>query len=625
MSKVLRTVAVVAAAVALVATGVGAVAAPALAATAASVAAAATVVSTAATLGAQITAPKPRPQGSVADVVIAVEPPRPYLIGETFFGGVVRYQAGYGATLKKVPNPYWWEVKVFSGVGPVDALVQEQLDFAPIGSYYTGFYASDTQLGARPESTALVPPYGAAPGWDSTSKLSGCAAIGSNYKFDRDGKVFAGGRGTHGAIWRGEKAYDPRLDSTRAGGSGSHRVNDETTWAYTANPALHAGTYAYGRFQSGKKIFGIGISDLGIDWAAIAAWANDCDTNGWEASGVIFEGGPDSGPELKARNLDDICAAGAGRWLMAGAVLTFDLQRPRLPLGTITDSDVKTAIEIITLQSQRDRFNTVPPQFTDPDANWQRVTAEPIIGSTYVTEDGESKAQVWPLNMVKDATQAGQVAAYALTDSREMGPITVTLKAEWRHYKPGDCLRIESAETGLESDAVIIGRSFDPATLEVTFTFKSETEAKHDFALGKVAVAPPTPIIGMTGQQRDGIAVQTINPRGINRVRNFTPSYPVTPGDGEIVIVAFDATLEDGRTISLPAETWTGLDQLSIYMVIWDLVDEEYILADPPATTFMESNRYVFVVTTTTSDGTTFPTPDPPPDGWYSEPNTVLP
>jgi hypothetical protein len=42
---------------------------------------------------------------------------------------------------------------------------------------------------------------------------------------------------------RGKGArYDPRLDSTVAGGSGSHSANDQTTWAWddngSRNPAL---------------------------------------------------------------------------------------------------------------------------------------------------------------------------------------------------------------------------------------------------------------------------------------------------------------------------------------------------------------------------------------------------
>lgn len=568
MSKTLRTVALIAGSIALIATGVGAVAgakglaiagATISAKTLATVGTIASLTATAATVGAQVTAKRPSARGSITQLIIEAEPPRPYLIGETYFAGVLRHRVGYGATLKKVVNPFLLQVVVYSSVGPVNALVQQQFDFDPIGSYYTGFYSSATQLGARPESDALVPPFGAAPGWTSASKLSGCAAIAQNYKFDRDGKVFASGIPATGAIWQGEMAYDPRLDSTFPGGSGACRLGVESTYVYTRSPPLHAGTYAYGRFEDGKKIIGIGIPADGIDWATVAAWANDCTALDWYVDGVIFEGGPLSGSEIKARNLDDICAAGGGRWLMAGAVLSFDWHRPRVSLETITDKDIISG-EAIALQTFRDRFNTVRPRYTSAAHNYELITADPIVGSTYVTEDGESKVQAWPFNMVTNAPQAGELAAYALVDSREVGPITLLLGEQWRRYKPGDTLRIESAIINLQSDVVILKREIDPATLQVRMTFKTETPAKHDFALGKVAVPPPTPVIGQTASERDEVATAVSIPPGYNTME-IAGSYTVglasifaqanVGGSVEVTIPNHERVYTSGRQVSV--------------------------------------------------------------------------
>ena len=576
-----------------------------------------------ASIGAQLTAPKPVARGSISNVIIEVEPARPYIIGESYFAGILRHQVGYGATLKKVPNPYLLQVKVFSGAGPVEALVEEQFDFGAIGSYYDGFYDSDTQLGARPEASALVPPLDSpATGWGATSKLSGCAAIAANYKFDKDGKVFSSGTPVHGAIWQGEKVYDPRLDSTRAGGSGAQRVDDETTWAYSTNPALHAATYAYGRYEGDIKIFGVGIADEGIDWVAVAAWANDCDANSWEASGVIFEGGEQAGPQQKSRNLDDICAAGGGRWMMAGGVLTFDWHRPRVALATFTDKDLLAeGGEIVALQSQRDRFNIVRPQFTSPSHNWEQVTGDPIENTAYLAEDGERRSQSWPLNLVKDETQAGQLATYAMTDSREIGPVTLTMGIDWRFYRPGDTLRFESEITGLESDLVITRREIDPQALTVAFTFKSETNAKHAYSLGESATPPPTPVIGQTAQERDEIAGYLVDPRGAFRARALSPAFPFTPGDGQIDIAAHTATLEDGRAINLPPQTITGLAVSSFFTLFWDLATDAYVTPTAPGSTELQDSRYVFLTAFKTSDAGTFPADPAPIEGASGDPN----
>jgi hypothetical protein len=342
---------------------------------------------------------------------------------------------------------------------------------------------------------------------------------------------------------------------------------------------------------------------------------------------MIFEGGDQfSGPEVKRRNLDDICAAGGGRWFEQSGRISFDWHRPRVPLATITDADIlDDGGDIITTQSLRDRFNAVLPRFTSPANNWNQVTGEKIVGSTYVTEDGREIVKDWPLNLVRDERQAGELASYAMADSREVGPVTLTLGAEWRFYGPGDCLRIESDEENFVSDLVVMNAGYDSASLKTKFTFKGETPSKHPFALGKVAVPPPTPIVGQTPQERDQIAAGNTNPRGALQVRSFVPGFPFTPGQFTIVAVASSATLEDGRTIALPAETINSLDEFTSYRLFWDLIAEEYVIEEFPAQDLMEDRGKAFLGTFFTSDGTTFPTPDAPPDGWGGPDPTLSP
>ena len=56
---------------------------------------------------------------------------------------------------------------------------------------------------------------------------------------------------------------------------------------------------------------------------------------------------------------------------------------------------------------------------------------------------------------------------------------------------------------GLDTDAIITKRRFDPARMVATLTLIGETSAKHAYALGLTGTPPPTPAVGMTGQQRD--------------------------------------------------------------------------------------------------------------------------
>lgn len=540
MSKALRTIGMIAAAAALIATGVGAVAgavaakattvatavtATKVAAAAAVVAKAATVVAIGASVGAQITAPKPVARGSPATLVIDVEPPRPYIVGQVMTGGVLRYDNAYGGTVNRVPNPYRWQVRVLSGVGPVQGIVGEYFDFQPLGGFYTGYFATTQQLGQRPESAALVPPYGAAPGWTSASKLSGCAAVGLNFLFDRDGERFASGLPVYTALVDGEKVYDPRQDSTYPGGSGPCRLGVESTYVYNRNPACHAATYAFGRFEGTKRLFGLGLSGEAIDWPAVVDWANDCDTNGWTANLILLEGGTGANlSEQRVRNLDDLCAAGGARWFQAGAELSFDWHRPRVSLATLTDDDILEAGGgTDAVQTVRDRMNGVRPQYVSPEHNWQQITAAEIVGTTYRTEDGgKALTQVYPLNGVTNGTQAGQLASYAMADSRELGSMDVAAKAEWRFYRPGDCITIDSTLIAYAGQAVINQRGLDPESLAVSLSLKSETPGKHAFALGRTATPPPTPVLAQKPQERDLLASAAMRPRAVDAAEGST-------------------------------------------------------------------------------------------------------
>lgn len=525
MSKTLAKVALIASAVALVATGVGAAAgaglfaaagtatATGITATAASVAAVATAVSAAASIGAALTAKPPPARGSITRTIIQSDAPQPYAMGRTYSGGFVRHQIGYGATLKKVPNPYLGIVTVYSGSGPIEEIESLQVDYQAVGftggaagGYFSTFLYADQQIGETPEATALAPFFAGMPGWDSTSKLSGYAAVLWNLKFDKEAKRFASGIPVLGTIVKGVKVYDPRLDSTYPGGSGAHRIDDETTWTYSTNPALHALVYAYGRRQGTPTplpTFGIGLSVEALDMAAFVAWANVCDDNEWAISGIIYE------PSDKWQNLKDIYQAGGASPAFSGGKLTVVYQAPRVSLDTITIDDVVGAVRIPATRSYGDRINTLVPKYRSEDHNWQYVNSQAVTDAAYVALDGEVKEEERQYNLVADKDHAAQLCAYELAQRREIEPIELTCSMRLRLYGPGDCLTVDLPRQGLdERKCVIVSRTVDPIARTVQLVLVTETDAKHAYALGQTGTAPPTPSLFDT-EQRDSDRADT--------------------------------------------------------------------------------------------------------------------
>lgn len=582
MSKVLKVIGTIAGAVALVAgtiatAGIGTAA---FAAVAASVASWAGVAAGVASLGSAILYKPPPARGSVTQVMIAADAPAPYVMGEGLFGGVLRYQRSYGATLKKVPNPYRFMAIVYCVAGPVQAITP-YVDQGAVSSYYSGFLYTDTQLGAQPEGDALAPFWAGAPGWGAGSKLSGKAAIGWSLKFDKDGKVFASGVPQLGAYGQWVKVYDPRLDDTFPGGVGACRLGTESTYVWSQNPALHAGTYGYGRHQNGSRVFGIGLRADAPDWSNIAAWANVCDANAWSLFGAIYE------PGDRFANLREIAIAGGAEPILASDALRFHYAAPRVSLDTITAADLAEDVDqsVTAMTPFTQRLNTVFPKYRSPAHNWELVQAEAITVSSYVTEDGETKQAEWPFNLVKDADQAAQLARYRLEDSRELQPIVLVCNHRLRNYRPGDCLTLDLLdELGLDTDAVILKRQFDPATMTVTLTLIGETAAKHAFALGETAVPPPTPALGQTQEERDALAGAAADPSAYDALLIAT-SFPTDadPGDGLIQATDTSITIENhtrsysdktlaitGGTLTVEDDGTTALATATLYHVYYD-------------------------------------------------------
>jgi hypothetical protein len=538
------------------------------------------VVGALAVVGSMIFKPKPPPaRGSVTKILVDPDAPAPYAMGEGPVGGVLRHDTAYGATLNKVPNPYRFLVTVLSVAGPVGS-VDAWADMAAPSSYYSGFLYTDTQLGAVPESTALAPQWSSAPGWDSTSKLSGAAAIGWSLLFDKDGKVFSGGLPKLAGYGQWVKTYDPRLDSTFPGGSGAHRFDDETTWAWSENPALHALAYARGRFVDGVKVIGVGIPKEGLDLVGVADWANVCDANGWTIFGVIFE------PGNRWENLKDICTAGGCEPVFAGGVVSWKYASPKVSLDTVTEEDLADApFSVVPMASWRERINTIVPKFRSPDHDWELVDADPIAISTYVTADGEEKKVNWSFNFVKDVDQAAQLARYRLEDSREIVPIEITVKPRLRAYRPGECLHLDLPQLGLDHDCIILKREIDPATMTIKLTLQTESGDKHAYALGETGTPPPIPALGLTQEERDEIAVAAaLTPSGYDAsmiAQSYTTDFD--PADGLLQGAATSLTVENhtrnypdkavsvtGGTLTTEDDGTTAIVAETIYHVYYD-------------------------------------------------------
>lgn len=610
MSKVARVVAKIAGVVAIVAGTVAALTGnPALAAALFKVAAIAGAVSAVAGTIAQVTAKKPPARGSPNLITIGANQPMPIMLGATYVGGNKVHEIGYGGLVSKVQNPYKFEAIIHSGCGPIDAFTGLFADFAAVAlagtaatGYFAGFLYADQQLGARPESAALAPNWSGAPDWSSAHKLSGYAATGLSLKFDKDGKIFASGEPQWGITGRGVMHYDPRLDSTYPGGSGSHRIDDRSTWEYSDNPGIVGLTYAYGWWENGMKQGGIGMPVEGIDMARWVEFANVCDANEWVLGGVIYE------PGSRWDNLKDICAAGGGEPYFDRHLLGVNFSAPRVSLDTITRDDIADdGFTVASGRTWRERLNTIAPKFRSSAHKWEYVPSEDVFVADYITDDGEEKREEIQYNLVQDKDQVAQLAAYDLVNRREIGLIEVSCKPRLMRYTVGDMLTFDLPGTVIDGlDAIIVRPpEINPENGMVRLSMLGETEAKHDFALGKTGTAPPVPSLLDTEEADEAVGDNSV-PNAVGDLELSALSTAILASYMDNLDGSF-AGADEGTTASItipdhdriyPApyesvavagDTLTGLAYATTYYIYYD---------DPPPL----GGSVTYFATTTSAD-----------------------
>lgn len=505
---------------------------------------------TAGVVGA-LTAKKPIARGNSSQVVIGANLPIPYTMGRAYIGGNLEHDIGYGGTVDGVPNPY--AAMTFSyGIGPWQSFESFQADYAPIPmagnaatGYYGGFLYIDRLLGSTPETRALAANWAGEPGWSAAHKMSGHAQAKWSWKFDKKGKVNAGGFPAMGVISTvGVQAYDPRQDSTYPGGNpaGTQRLADRSTWGYNANPALHAGSYAQGVYHNGKKVFGVDLGGAAIDWPTIVDWANVCDANGWTINGTIFE------PGDKWNNLKLIAQAGSAEPAFTGGVLTFRYDAPRISLDTITIDDLADdELNVPGAANPEEGLNGIIPKYRSEANQWEMVQSDLISVPAYVTADGEERQEEYETLLVTGKDQAARLATYKLVNGREIPGIILPCKPRLFEYQIGDALTVGTPTQDIEGLAgqlcVIVGRTPNFERGTVTLELITETASKHPFALGQSGTAPPPPVL-VSAEMRDTISFDASQVDFKTQVIGDKPEERATAGANLI----FNGNAEQGTT-----------------------------------------------------------------------------
>ena len=282
--------------------------------------------------------------------------------------------------------------------------------------------------------------------WTENHKLSGLAYVALRFKWNQD--AFNGLPEVRVTV-RGKKIYDPRLDSTK-GGSGSHREDDPTTWAYSANSSLILLDYLRNT-RYGK---GLPNDAFETNYDSFKTSATTCDTQVTPYSGAstinLFETNAVLDTEKKV--LENV------RELLVPMRAIFNYTQGKYKViveGTgstqllLTKDNVVSEVKLQG-ESKSEKYNRVVGTFTNPSKDYQSDTVSypPYDDSALAIEDRHTTMLQEDNNTLLERTvdmiqvtspyQAEEICENILKRSRNNLKAEVTVTAEALNLSIGD-------------------------------------------------------------------------------------------------------------------------------------------------------------------------------------------
>lgn len=300
--------------------------------------------------------------------------------------------------------------------------------------------------------------------WGSTRRMTGCTTMKVRIKRSDNNKnsqsPFANGiNGRWAVIGRGIPVYDPALDSTVAGGSGTQRVNNQATWAYTAgsvargnNPALQLLTYLIGWRIGGVVSVGCGIPADAIDLQSFGVAAALCDESVALASGGSqrrFEAGrafADSDDPLAVINV--LLSAMNGELVDDGGRLSLRIAVNDLTATvTLTDDDFVSGYQWRPAPPISQQYTVVRGRFSQPSA----PTLYGLADYPEVTIPRTSLAPrplTLELSAVQEQRRAQRIANQAAQRNLYLGEFEVTLGIRGWQLRRNQVVAVTSSARG---------------------------------------------------------------------------------------------------------------------------------------------------------------------------------
>jgi Putative phage tail protein len=343
--------------------------------------------------------------------------------------------------------------------------------------------------------------------WGSTCRLTGCSYV--HLRIKRTGSTskvespLVNGLPSRVTIkGKGAKLYDPRRDSTVAGGSGAERADQQTTWGSGAstnrdNPALQLLWFLLGWDINSKLSVGCGIPPARIDLPSFITAANICDEAITLAAGGTQPRYRTAGVGSDADNRMEIiqilltsmnATLRDSNGKLSITVMKNDLATPVLEFD---DNDILGDFTWNQTRGLNESMNAVHGKYTDPsnDSLYQPVEY-PVISIASV--DGIERMQTLDLPWVQEGRRAQRIAKQVLQRAQYKGIFSATFSMKALGCEVGDIVYISFEPLGWADKPFRVLTQGINNTGQVPMTLIEENAAIYAWDADEQAIVTPT-------------------------------------------------------------------------------------------------------------------------------------
>jgi len=290
--------------------------------------------------------------------------------------------------------------------------------------------------------------------WTSNHRLRGLAYLAIRFEWNNDK---FGSLPTVQAVVKGKKVYNPNLDSTVTGGSGSHRKDTSSTWAYSDNPVYQLLDYLR------NDRFGMGITNEYFD-SNFADWqiAGDvCDTQITPFSGASAIDLMNSHTVIDTSkkaidNVKSFLRGSRGYLNFTAGKYNILVESTGTASISLTEDNIIGGISV-TSKNKNSRYNRVIVNFINPDKSFQSDTAQfpPVDETGLASADQHSTMKTadgglllegrFDFSMLNSPYQAQEMAEIILRRSRTSLDVSLKADATALDLAVGDLVNITHA------------------------------------------------------------------------------------------------------------------------------------------------------------------------------------